>query len=114
MYLQLTPEEETEFASLWRKERTEVRAMAMTWMEKLESKGRVEGLEEGRKEGREEGLKQGARQVLLDLLGKRFGPLPQEVRQRVEGIASMDRLSSLAQRALSARSLEEMELTAGG
>ena len=122
MYLQLTPQEETELSSLWRRERTEVRAMAMTWMEKLESKGRVEGLEEGRKEGlragrqeglregREEGLKQGARRVLLDLLGKQFGPLPKDVRQRVEGIASLDRLTRLAQRVLSARSLEEIGL----
>jgi Putative transposase, YhgA-like len=122
MYLQLTPEEDLELSSLWRRERTEVRAMAMTWMEKLEFKGRVEGLEEGKKEGRREGLKEGRREgrkeglrqgaqgVLLDLLGKRFGPLPEGVRQRVEEIASTSRLRRLAQRALSARSLEEMGL----
>ena len=120
MYLQLTPGEEAESSSLWRRERTEVRAMAMMWMEKLREEGlekgkkegrkegRKEGLREGRKEGREEGLRQGAKRVLLDLLGKRFGPLPEGVRQRVEEIASTDRLSRLAQRALSARSLEEM------
>jgi predicted transposase YdaD len=47
--------------------------MAMTWSETLKAKGR----EEGRSEGHREGMEQGAHQVLLHLLGKRFGPLPE-------------------------------------
>ncbi len=100
--------------------------MAMTWSETQQAIGREEGLKEGRREGKEEGLRegkekgrqegvelgaqQGARQVLLRQLGKRFGPLPETVRRRVEAISSLDRLTELAERVLSAHSLEETGL----
>ena len=80
--------------------------MAMTWSETQQAVGR----EEGRREGHRAGMEKGAHQVLLHLLGKRFGPLPEKVRQRVETINSLDRLTELAERVLSARSLEEMGL----
>lgn len=72
--------------------------MGMTWSEKLEAKGE------------EKGRTQGAHQLLLRLLGKRFGPLPENVRRRVETITSLDLLTELAERVLSAHSLEEMGL----
>ena len=72
--------------------------------------GREEGIQEGLKEGRKEGMEQGAHQVLLRLLGRRFGPLPETVRRQVETISSLDRLTELAERVLSAHSLEEMGL----
>jgi flagellar biosynthesis/type III secretory pathway protein FliH len=115
----LNPEEVAEFEALRsRKENQEVRAVAMTWSETQQALGREKGLEEGlekglekgRKEGVEAGARQGARQVLLLLLGKRFGPLPETVRRRVEAISSLDRLAELAERVLSAHSLEEMGL----
>ena len=122
-YLQLEPEEVAEFEALRsRRENREVRAVAMTWSETQQAIGREDGLKEGRREGKregkEEGLKegvevgaqQGARQILLLLLGKRFGPLPETVRRRVEAISSLDRLTELAERVLSAHSLEEMDL----
>ena len=80
--------------------------MAMTWSEKMIAKGH----KEGRRVGREEGREQGARTLFLDLLSERFGAVPDRVRQQVEAIDSMDRLSSLARRALTARSLEEIGL----
>ncbi len=90
-YLQLDPGEVAEFDALRsRKENREVRAMAMTWSETQQA--------------------QGAHQLLLRLLGKRFGPLPENVRRRVETITSLDRLTELAERVLSAHSLEEMGL----
>jgi predicted transposase YdaD len=98
-YLQLEPREVAEFKVLHsRRENQEVRAMAMTWSETQKAMGR----EEGRKEGLQE--------VLLHLLGKRFGPLPEKVRRQVETISSLDRLTELAERVLSAHSLEEMGL----
>lgn len=98
-YLQLEPEEVAEFEVLSsRRENQEVRAMAMTWSETQKAIGR--------KEGRKEGMEQ----VLLHLLSKRFGPLPESVRRRVETINSLDRLTELAERVLSAHSLEEMGL----
>ena len=94
-YLQLESREVAEFNALRsRRENSEVQAMAMTWSETLEAKGRT----------------QGAHQLLLHLLGKRFGPLPEDVRRRVETITSLNRLTKLAERVLSANSLEEMGL----
>lgn len=80
--------------------------MAMTWSETQQAKGR----EEGRAEGMVQGAQRGARQLLLHQLGKRFGPLPDNVRRRVETITSLDRLTELAERVLSAHSLDEMGL----
>jgi predicted transposase YdaD len=98
-YLQLEAREVAEFDALRsRRENKEVRAMTMTWSEKLEAKGQ------------EKGRTQGAHQLLLRLLGKRFGPLPENVRRRVETITSLDLLTELAERVLSAHSLEEMGL----
>ncbi|HEX4963756.1 MAG TPA: DUF4351 domain-containing protein [Thermoanaerobaculia bacterium] len=68
--------------------------MKMTWSETLVA----------------EGKQSGACQLLLHQLGKRFGPLPEAVRRRVEAITSLDVLTELAERVLSARSLEEMGL----
>ena len=94
-YIQLTFEEARELQALGHlDENREVQTMAMTWSEKMIAKGR----------------EQGARTLFLDLLGERFGVVPDRVRQQVEAIDSMDRLSSLARRALTARSLEEIGL----
>jgi flagellar biosynthesis/type III secretory pathway protein FliH len=114
-YLQLEPREVAEFEALRsRKENQEVRAMAMRWSETQQALGWEKGLREGREEGHREGVevgaRQGARQVLLHQPGKRFGPLPETVRRRVEGIDSLDLLTRLAERLLSAHSLEEMGL----
>ena len=57
-----------------------------------------------------EGEKKGARKVLLHQLEQRFGPIPEDIRQRVEKIRSLDRLTRLASRVLTARSLKEMRL----
>ncbi len=110
-YLQLDPGEAAELEALRsRKENQEVRAVAMTWSEKQQAVGWERGRQEGRKEGMEKGAQTGVQQVLLHQLGKRFGPLPETVRRRVEAIDSLDLLTGLAERLLSAHSLEEMGL----
>ncbi|HSS78421.1 MAG TPA: DUF4351 domain-containing protein [Thermoanaerobaculia bacterium] len=102
-YLQLEVREVAEFELLYaRRENQEVRAVKMTWSETLRA--------EGREEGRREGVEKGAQKVLLHQLGKRFGPLPENVCRRVEAIDSLDLLTRLAERLLSAHSLEEMGL----
>jgi predicted transposase YdaD len=99
----LEPREVAEFDVLRsRRENQEVRVMAMTWSETQKAMGREEGLTQG--------TQRGARQLLLHQLGKRFGPLPENVRRQVETISSLDRLTELAERVLSAHSLEEMGL----
>jgi predicted transposase YdaD len=102
-YLQLDPREVAELDALRsRRKNREVQAMAMTWSETLMAKGR--------EEGRTEGAQGGARQLLLHQLGKRFGPLPDNVRRQIEGITSLDLLTELAERVLSAHSLDDMGL----
>lgn len=93
-YLVLTDEEEREYKGLG-KRKTEgmMNPMHMTWSERMMAQGRVDGV----------------RQVLLRQMNQRFGPLPERVRQKVEGIASMPRLNRLADRLLVAGSLEELD-----
>jgi hypothetical protein len=50
------------------------------------------------------------REILLSLLEQRFGPVPEGIRQRVEAISSLDRLTRLSRRALNARSLSALRL----
>ena len=80
------------------------RAM-MTWAEKFEA----QAVERGRQEGLQEGLR-GMREMLLRLLERRFSPLPGGVPQRVSAIDSTEELTRLAEKVLSARSLEELGL----
>jgi hypothetical protein len=105
-YLELNSEEAAEYARLSKVQKNrEVRTMATTWSERIEAKGREEGLYAGRQEGL-----QAMRRVLLSLLEQRFGPLPETTRQRIEAISSLDRLTRLSERALTARSLAALRL----
>ncbi len=75
-------------------------AMWRPWSERMK--------EEGRKEGQKTGKQEGMRKLLLHLLAQRFGPLPESVRSEVEGITSSRRLTSLASKVLTARSLGDL------
>jgi hypothetical protein len=99
-YLNLTPAEISEYAILDTDGKNrEARTMEMSWGDRL------------RQEGRREGMEQGARRVLIRLLGQRFGKLPENVRRRIEEIDSVERLTRLSERVLTARSLEDVGLT---
>lgn len=76
--------------------------MALLWSEKLEAKGEARGEAKGKA--------QGVREILLLQLAERFGPLPDGARRRVEEISSLQSLTQLAKRVLTAHSLEEMGL----
>ena len=127
MYLELTSGEVREYETLARHEpHREVRAVQMTWSQRIKAEGfklgrqegRQEGLQEGQKEGRQaglkegqkEGLEKGMRQLLLRQLERRFGPLPESVRAKVEAIASTRRLTRLSDQLLAASSLDELGL----
>ncbi len=98
-YLQLDPREVAEYEVLHsRRENQEVRTVAMTWSEKIAAQGKAEGRGEG------------VREILLLQLAERFGPLPEGARRQVEEISSLQRLTQLAKRVLTAHSLEEMGL----
>ncbi len=96
-YVQLSPEEAEEFASFGvpgdRRAKI-VSTSLFTWTDRLMVEWKT----------------QGTRETLLRLLERRFGPIPDEIRHRVENIHSQDRLTRLAERVLTARSLKEMRL----
>jgi flagellar biosynthesis/type III secretory pathway protein FliH len=98
----------------------------MTWAEKFEAqaverglqrgleegreRGMQEGIQEGRQKGRQEGRQEGMREMLLYQLERRFPPLPDEVSRRLSAIDSQAELTRLAEKVISARSLEELGL----
>jgi hypothetical protein len=106
-YVSLDDSEQEEYETLLRDERNrEVAIMAeltlTTNADSLAHKHYVEGLEKGREHGQ--------RELLLHLLTRRFGPLPEAARQRVQALTSSEELSRLAERVLDARSLDDLGL----
>lgn len=76
------------------------------WRDRVLGEARAEGLARGQKAGEIAGQ----RAMLLRLLEKRFGLLPERVRRQVQAIRSPRKLEALAERVLVAESLEEMGL----
>ena len=77
-----------------------------------------EGFEEGLQEGLQQGLQQATeetaavvRRVLFAKLEQRFGPLPAEVRRRLESIGSVEDLAELVSRSGTASSLASLGLS---
>lgn len=62
--------------------------------------------EEGRKQGEALGEIRGRAETVIKLLSLRFGPLPEAAVQRIRSASAAD-LDALAERVLSARSLDE-------
>jgi hypothetical protein len=65
-------------------------------------------LREDRKKSRKQGRQEGMREFLLHQIERRFGLLPSEQRRRFEAITSPTRLKRLADKVLTANSLDEM------
>jgi len=64
--------------------------------------------EMGRREGRQEGLITARQNDILDVVGVRFGEVPEGVREAVDSIQDEARLSALLKVAIRARSVEEL------
>jgi hypothetical protein len=111
-YLQLNERGTEEYARLCELAvNQEVKAMEMTWAERMEEKYTQKGIEQGREQGLELGRLEGMRQVLLRLLGRRFGVVPDAVRRKVEAIEESAPLSDLTEKVLDARSIEDLGLS---
>jgi hypothetical protein len=123
-YLQLNDRETAEYARLCELTvNQEVRAMEMTWAERMEEeykekytqKGLEKGFEQGKKQGVElgrlEGKLEGMRQILLQLLGRRYGAVPENVRRNVESMEESAPLTDLTNKVLDAQSIEELGLS---
>jgi hypothetical protein len=102
-YVQLDGEAREEYERLLADEpNREVTIMEMTWADTLEAKGVEKGLEKGRLEG--------MRTLLLGMLERRFGPLPEGARKHLGAIDSPEELSELGDRVLDARTLDDLGL----
>jgi hypothetical protein len=66
-----------------------------------------QGLQQGLEQGLQRGLQQGEAQMLLRLLERKFGAVPEGIRQRIEG-AEADTLLAWSERVLTAERLEEV------
>ncbi|MBF0192211.1 MAG: Rpn family recombination-promoting nuclease/putative transposase [Magnetococcales bacterium] len=69
--------------------------------------GRLEGLQEGRLEGLQEGERKGKIHILLQWLQKRFGALPEALRDRIDSAQPPD-LERWSERIFDARTLQEI------
>ncbi|MBC8456489.1 MAG: DUF4351 domain-containing protein [Deltaproteobacteria bacterium] len=71
-------------------------------------------IERGRREGiqlgRQQGIQQGKQSILLQLLGAKFGQLPESVGEEIRAITNEQELDQLSLRILTANSLDEMGL----
>ena len=74
------------------------------WYQRGVRRSHKKGLEKGR----EEGLVQGARRILLRQLESRFGPVPKKIQTRVQKIASVEELESLAEKVVTVGSLQDL------
>jgi len=63
-----------------------------------------------RAKGRQEGALLTRREDLRALLTKRFGPLPEDLVQRIEGTNDLVRLQAAVEQVLDLKSLEEVPL----
>ncbi|HEY3569812.1 MAG TPA: Rpn family recombination-promoting nuclease/putative transposase [Thermoanaerobaculia bacterium] len=97
-YLELTPEEVEEMSLLDTSQTRRTQAMSLLYKVSWADKMRLEG------------RRQGAQDMLLHLLEERFGPVPEEVRSRVESIQSLERLKRLFSKAMIAKSLKGLRL----
>ncbi len=106
-YLELDGAAVTEYEALRAAEAGPEETMRpITWEEKVEARGVEQGLARGLARGEEKGM----REVLLRQLKRRFPSLPRRAVERIQAITSTDELGSLAERLLTARSLEELGL----
>jgi hypothetical protein len=58
------------------------------WEKEFLDRGRREGWEKGREEGRQEGIQIGVCQLLMLLLRRRFGELPESVQSKLRGVSA--------------------------
>lgn len=106
-YSRLAPEELEEWQELSRTAGKEVKAMIT-----LEERFRRVGREEGIEQGIEQGALSTRRAYLMRVLTHRFGELPPGVAAGLERLSNPMELDNLLDRALDARSLDELGLEA--
>ncbi|NET71945.1 MAG: Rpn family recombination-promoting nuclease/putative transposase [Sphaerospermopsis sp. SIO1G2] len=76
--------------------------------QEIKQEGREEGIQEGRQEGIQEGRKESAFNLVIRQLHKRFGELPEEVRNSISGLSLTD-LENLSEALLDFTSLPDVQ-----
>lgn len=101
-YLQLDGRAAQEYEALLAEHgNLEVRAMEMTWADKM--------IEQGRQEGLQEGL-DSMRELIVRLLERRFKELPAGILSRISSIRSTEKLAAVGDQVLEVDSLDELDL----
>jgi hypothetical protein len=92
----------------------EVRNMSTTLGQTLEEWAEQRGIERGIERGIQRGIERGrldaSQQLLCRLLEDRFGSLPDDLRQQIEGTCDFAQLERWIRRCPNLRSLEELDL----
>ncbi len=114
-YLSLDAQEEAAFNRLAAsQEGEEIRKMISVYEQRGIEQGIKRGIEQGIQQGIERGIEHGIaigeRQTLLRQLVRKFGELPNSVREHVEALSDIEELNRLADLILQASTLEEMGL----
>jgi len=78
-----------------------------TIAEKWLQEGRLEGIQEGIQKGMRKGMRKGEANTLVRLLERRFGAVPDAVRERV-ATASLEQIDTWFDAAIDAESLDEV------
>lgn len=65
------------------------------------------GIQQGIQKGMPIGIQQGARHLLIQQLTKKFGPISEEIENKIKAITDLDELDKLGIALLDVRSLEE-------
>ncbi len=75
------------------------------WMREGEVRGEARGRARGQAEGRAQGQAEARAEICSRLLARKFGPLPQDMQQRIYG-ATPEQLLTWSERILEAGTLE--------
>jgi flagellar biosynthesis/type III secretory pathway protein FliH len=78
-----------------------------TFSERFIQKGIQQGMQQGIQQGMQQGMQQGEARMLLRLLARRFGELPEDKRKQIES-ADTETLLEWSERVLTANSLDEV------
>ncbi len=68
-----------------------------------------EGMQNGLEKGLEKGLEQGVREAILENLEIRYAKVPEQIVNKIEALADIQKLRNLRRKTLTAASLEEFE-----
>ena len=94
-------EESTTYQAILRRGRQEGRQEGM-------QEGRQEGRQEGMQEGRQEGALEARREMLLDVLGEKFGKVPTALEEQIRESANLGWLQRAIRQAVTMKSLAEL------